>query len=323
MQKRQLGKSDLHVSEMGLGCMSIGTDEGHALRIIDSAIDRGLNYLDTADLYDQGLNERFVGKAIKNKRDSIILATKVGNRFEEGKEGWSWDPSKKHIKEAVKKSLQRLETDYIDLYQLHGGTLEDNIDETIEAFEDLKAEGVIRYYGISSIRPNVIREYVRKSSIISVMMQYSMFDRRPEEVFPLLMQHDISVVARGPVARGLLTERYIGNAAKPSIKDGYLDYSVEELQETLPQLKQLAPERPLTELALQYCLSNSVVASVVAGASTENQLSENIRAVSSPSLTEQEVSQIKQLTKATTYSQHRYTNINKRLTRRLFIFVPF
>ena len=305
MQKRQLGNSDLYISEIGLGCMSIGTDEGHALRIIDSALEQGLNYLDTADLYDQGLNERFVGKAIKNKRDSIILATKVGNRFEEGKDGWSWDPSKKYIKEAVKRSLQRLDTDYIDLYQLHGGTLEDNIDETIEAFEDLKNEGVIRYYGISSIRPNVIREYVKKSSIVSVMMQYSMFDRRPEEVFPLLKQHHISVVARGPVAKGLLTERYLETSTKPSIKNSYLEYSVEDLQTILPQLKQIANERPLTELALQYCLSNPVVASVVAGASTENQLSENIRAASSPSLTEQEVDKIKQLTKATLYQQHR------------------
>lgn len=94
------------------------------------------------------------------------------------------DPSKAYIKEAVKKSLTRLKTDYIDLYQLHGGTIEDNIDETIEAFEELKQEGVIRYYGISSIRPNVIKEYVKKSNIVSIMMQFSLFDRRPEEWLP-------------------------------------------------------------------------------------------------------------------------------------------
>ena len=88
---------------------------------------------------------------------------------------------------AVDQSLKRLQTDYIDLYQLHGGTIEDPIDEMIEAFETLKAAGKIRYYGISSIRPNVIREYVKRSSIVSVMMQYSLLDRRPEEemLFPV------------------------------------------------------------------------------------------------------------------------------------------
>src|SRR5690606_13042544 len=125
----------------------------------------------------------------------IILATKVGNRFEEGKKGWSWDPSKKYIKSAVKDSLRRLQTDYIDLYQLHGGTIDDPIDETIEAFEELKQEGIIRYYGISSIRPNVIREYVQKSNIVSVMMQHSLLDRRPEEsVLELLAENNIDYI---------------------------------------------------------------------------------------------------------------------------------
>src|SRR5699024_6403991 len=103
----------------------------------------------------------------------------------------SWDPSKKHIKTAVKQSLQRLHTDYIDLYQLHGGTIDDPIDETIEAFEELKTEGLIREYGISSIRPNVIKQYIEKSSIRSVMMQYNLLDRRPEETMRLLAKHGI------------------------------------------------------------------------------------------------------------------------------------
>lgn len=106
------------------------------------------------------------------------------------------DPSKAYIKEAVKHSLRRLQTDYIDVYQLHGGTIDDPIDETIEAFEELQQEGVIRYYGISSMRPNVIREYVKRSRIVSVMMPYSLLDRRAEEWFPLLKQHHISVIAR-------------------------------------------------------------------------------------------------------------------------------
>ncbi|WP_077618684.1 aldo/keto reductase [Bacillus sinesaloumensis] len=304
MDKRRLGSSQLFVSKIGLGCMSIGTDEEKAIQIIDTALDSGINYLDTADLYDQGLNEEFVGKAIKQKRQNIILATKVGNRFEKGKEGWSWDPSKNYIKTAVKNSLLRLQTDYIDLYQLHGGTIEDNIDETIEAFEELKQEGVIRYYGISSIRPNVIREFVKKSSIISVMMQYSILDRRPEEeILSFLKEHEVSVVTRGPVAKGLLTNRPIEHSSEHIKQNGYLDYSFEELEAILPSLKNTG--RSLTEIALQYCLYEDAVASVVTGASTVEQINQNVVAANASPLTKEEIHHIRQISKASVYAQHR------------------
>ncbi|WP_462412107.1 aldo/keto reductase [Neobacillus sp. Marseille-QA0830] len=303
MKKRQLGKSNLHVSELGLGCMSIGTDEKTALRMIETAFDEGINYFDTADLYDAGENEKLVGKALKKVRDQVIIATKVGNRWKPDKTGWTWDPSKAYIKEAVKDSLRRLGTEYIDLYQLHGGTIQDPIDETIEAFEELKAEGLIRYYGISSIRPNVIREYVKKSNIVSVMMQYSMLDRRPEEeALPLLAEHGISVVTRGPVAKGLLSDKMLEKATA----SGYLDYSLQELQDILPVLKEkLAATRPFTEVALQYNLADPAVASVVAGASSPEQIRQNAAAVRSKSLSEEEVEVIKKVTKANTYKDHR------------------
>jgi aryl-alcohol dehydrogenase-like predicted oxidoreductase len=306
MKKRRIGSSDLYVSEIGLGCMSLGTDEAKAIRIIHEALECGINYLDTADLYDRGLNEEFVGKAIKGKREQVVLATKVGNRWEEGKEGWYWDPSKTYIKQAVKDSLRRLQTDYIDLYQLHGGTIEDKIDETIEAFEELKQEGVIRYYGISSIRPNVIREYVKRSNIVSVMMQYSLLDRRPEEWFPLLEEHKISVIARGPVAKGLLTERPLEMANKSVKEHGYLDYTYTELQILLPKIKEkMEKNRTLTATALQFCLAHPVVAAVIPGASSLEQLKENISAASAPNLTTEEYEWLKQQTKASVYDIHR------------------
>ncbi|WP_251551271.1 aldo/keto reductase [Neobacillus muris] len=303
MKKRRLGSSDLYVSELGLGCMSIGTDENTALNIIETALEEGVNYFDTADLYDAGENEKLVGEALKKVRDQVIIATKAGNRWKPDKTGWTWDPSKAYIKEAVKGSLKRLGTDYIDLYQLHGGTIQDPIDETIEAFEELKAEGLIRYYGISSIRPNVIREYVKKSNIVSVMMQYSMLDRRPEEeALPLLEEHGISVVTRGPVAKGLLSDMLLEKAADA----GYLDYSLQDLQEILPLLKEkLAAQRPFTEVALHYNLANPAVASIVAGASSPNQVKQNAAAVNSKPLTEDEIAVIKKLTKANTYKEHR------------------
>lgn len=306
MKKRRIGSSDLYVSEIGLGCMSLGTEENKAIRIIHEALERGINYLDTADLYDRGLNEEFVGKAIKGKRDQVIVATKVGNRWEEGKDGWFWDPSKAYIKKEVKESLRRLQTDYIDLYQLHGGTIDDPIDETIEAFEELKQEGVIRYYGISSIRPNVIREYVKRSNIVSVMMQYSLLDRRPEELFPLLREHQISVIARGPVAKGLLTERPLEAASNPIKENGYLDYTYEELKTLLPTLKERAAKNgSFTATALQFCLYDPVVAAVIPGASSVEQLAENVEAASSPSLTAEEYEWLKQHTKSSIYELHR------------------
>ncbi|MBT2693331.1 aldo/keto reductase [Bacillus sp. ISL-55] len=303
MKKRKLGTSDLLVSEIGLGCMSLGTDYSKAQDVVEAALEEGINYFDTADLYDFGENEKIVGQVLKNVREDVVIATKAGNRWTAAKDSWTWDPSKAYIKEAVKQSLKRLNTDYIDLYQLHGGTIEDNIDETIDAFEELKDEGYIKYYGISSIRPNVIREYAQKSNIVSVMMQYSILDRRPEEeVLPLLHDKNISVVTRGTVAKGLLSDKMLEKASPK----GYLDYSYEDLEEVLPLLKEkLALTRSLAEVAIQYNLAHPAVASVVAGASTPEQIRENARAASSAFLPPEEIDLIKAITKANKYDQHR------------------
>ena len=305
MKTRQLGSSDLVVSELGLGAMSLGKEPNNAKSIIDEALNQGVNYIDTADLYDMGENEELIGQAIKSRRKELILATKAGNRFEKGKEGWEWDPSKKHIQQAVKDSLRRLQTDYIDLYQLHGGTIDDPIDETIEAFEELKQEGVIREYGISSIRPNVIREYLTKSSIVSVMMQYSLLDRRPEEWFDLLSKHQVSVVTRGPIAKGILSKRPLQSSKSISEK-GYLTYSLNELEELRKQLSEhFDQERSLVEIAFHYNLSQVPVASVIAGASSVEQMRENAQAINGNPLTVEEINWLKTRTKADLYEQHR------------------
>lgn len=302
MEKRRLGKSDLYVTELGLGCMTLGTDALAAERIINAALEEGVNYFDTADLYDFGVNESIVGQALKPVREQVIIATKVGNRWNNNQDGWSWDPSKTYIKEAVKDSLTRLGTDYIDLYQLHGGTLDDPIDETIEAFEELVSEGFIKYYGISSIRPNVIREYASKSNISSVMMQYSILDRRPEEeALSVLRENDISVVARGPVAKGLLSDVGVNKITEK----GFMDYSEEEVCSLLLELKNHFWDRSLTEVALRYVLHNPTIASVVAGASSVEQVKNNANAVRSQSLSEEEVSFIKEVSKVSLYGQHR------------------
>lgn len=299
MKKREIGKSGLYVSELGLGCMSFPDDLNEVKTIVDAALHAGINFFDTADLYAGGKNEAMVGEVLKGRRDEIILATKVGNRMIPGEEGWRWDASKAYIKEGVKESLKRLGTDYIDLYQLHGGTMEDDVSETIEAFEDLKKEGVIRQYGISSIRPNVIERFLRDSSAISVMMQYSLLDRRPEEWFPMIREAGASVITRGTLAKGLLTGEGISRVGKV---DGFAAYDAEHLQRTVGEVHETASD--VHALALSFNLMEDVVASALIGASSKDQLLDSIVAYEA-TVEKSEIASISQITEAHHYEQHR------------------
>lgn len=262
-----LGKSDLKISRIGFGCMSLDPKDPKSENILQFAAGAGMNYFDTADLYNKGQNEMMLGRALRGKRKEFMLATKVGNQWRNDGSGWDWNPSKKYILSSVDQSLKRLQTDYIDLYQLHGGTIEDPIDDVIEAFELLKSVGKIRYYGISSIRPNVIREYVKRSSIISVMMQYSLLDRRPEEeMLSLLKENQIGVLARGSVAKGLLI-------SKPA--EHYLNYSPEQVSDVAAKVKSISGNKSAAlETAVHFVLKNPAISSVVIGIRTEVQLKE-------------------------------------------------
>ncbi|MFD2630755.1 aldo/keto reductase [Oceanobacillus kapialis] len=304
MRTNQLGKSGINISALTLGCMSLGTDAKKAEDMIDLALDRGINHLDTADLYDFGTNEEIVGQAIKGKRDKIVLTTKVGNHFNKDIGDWCWDPSFKHITEGVKESLRRLGTDYIDFYMLHGGTIDDPIDESIEAFEQLKRDGYIRSYGISSIRPNVIREYVNRSTIDGVMMQYSMLDRRPEEeILDLLHANGISVLARGPLAKGMLS-----NQAEQKIEekgqDGFLNHTYKELRSYYEELLAITSPDKMQELALQYVLKHPAVASAVFGASSIDQVKENT-SISLNELSNETYLAAQRIIKPIQYDKHR------------------
>jgi aryl-alcohol dehydrogenase-like predicted oxidoreductase len=304
MKINQLGKSDISLSALTLGCMSVGTDRKKAASIIDKSLDMGVNHLDTADLYDFGLNEEIVGEVIQPNRREIILTTKVGNHFNRENKDWYWDPSEEHIKKGLKDSLKRLQTDYIDLYLLHGGTIEDNMDESIGAFDDLKKEGLIRAYGISSIRLNVIREYVRKSNIDAVMMQYSLLDRRPEEeILDLLHANSISVLARGPLAKGMLSNHAL-SIIEDKGKDGYLDYSYEELKDLYDKLTRTEADS-LNELSLKYVLKHPGLASAVFGASSQDQAEENLKDDFEKPLDNETYLQLQQITKPNKYEQHR------------------
>src|SRR5699024_5692770 len=228
-----------------------------------------------------------------------------GNHFNKETGDWYWDPSKKHIENGIKDSLHRLQTDYIDFYMLHGGTIDDPIDETIAAFETLKKEGLIRAYGISSIRPNLIREYVKRSSIDAVMMQYSLLDRRPEvAMLDLLHDNHISVLARGPLAKGMLSNTG-EEQIKTKDKDGYLDYSVSELKGIRRKLiDRKRGQRSSSALALKYVLKHPAVASAVFGASSVQQVEENV-ALDADSLSDDTYKSLKNLTKPLRYTKHR------------------
>lgn len=272
--------------------------EREGIALIHRALDLGINLIDTADLYEHGLNEQLVGKALAGHRDKAILATKVGNQWRADGSGWDWNPRKAYIMTAVEESLRRLNTDRIDLYQLHGGTIDDPTDETIDAFETLRAQGKILHYGISSIRPNVIRRWVERSSIVSVMMQYSLADRRPEEeMLDLLMDKGVGVLVRGAVAQGLLVSKpgrdYLGHDAAA------MDRARQDL------VHGDHGGRKASQTAMKYVLHHPAVSSVVLGVSGIEQLEDGCAAPGAASIGKLEWEGLRELLPPKVYEQHR------------------
>ncbi|RAI87922.1 aldo/keto reductase [Algoriphagus yeomjeoni] len=262
MEKRKLPALDFEISPIALGCMSLKGNLKADQKVIDAAISVGIDFLDTADLYQKGMNEEIIGEVIRDRRKDIVLATKVGNELHADGNGWDWNPRKDYILRAVEQSLKRLQTDYIDLYQLHGGTIEDPWDETLEAFEILKSQGKIRAFGISSIRPNVIRKVLGMSSPATIMMQYSPLDRRPEEsVFPLIAESDTRVLVRGAFAKGLLIDKSA---------QSFLDYSAAEVKD----IRELIADSGVLPEAflIRFGLIQPAVGSLVIGASSVQQV---------------------------------------------------
>ena len=297
MEYQLLGSSELKISRIGFGTMSLEVNNPLNETILKKALDGGINFFDTADMYQKGWNETLLGRVFREKRKGIILATKVGNQWRADGSGWDWNPSKEYILSAVDKSLRRLQTDYIDLYQLHGGTIDDPIEDIIEAFELLKSSGKILNYGISSIRPNVIRKYVKRSDIISVMMQYSLFDRRPEEsMLPFLLENNLGVLARGTIAKGLLI-------SKPP--EAFLNYSSEQVEKMKAVLKTISEGLSPFETAIQYVLQHPPVCSAVIGIRTMEQLQDALDAGKLKSLKYVNMKELGAVLPANKYIDHR------------------
>ncbi len=298
MEYKKLGKSDLNISRIGYGCMSLHPEQKDFEKMIDIALDAGINYFDTADLYDKGGNETMLGKIFKSRRDKVIIGSKAGNQWRPDGSGWDWNPRKEYILKCAEGSLRRLQTDYIDLFMLHGGTMQDDIMESIEAFEILLKQGKIRYYGLSSIRPNVIRTHVEYGKVVSVMTQYSLLDRRPEEyTLPLLQQNNIGVLVRGSVASGLLVDK----SAKP-----YLDHSSESVAMAAATVKEISgDQRSSAQTAIRYVLQHPAVTSVVVGMRTQQQIEDAVATLTTPLLNDEEMEYLKNRIPARKYLEHR------------------
>lgn len=262
MKTTKLNNCNLEITEIALGCMSMKGSFKTDKKILDAYLDGGGNFLDTADLYLKGKNEEELGEMLKGKRDAVVIASKGGNQWRNDGSGWDWNADPNYLKDCVENSLKRLQTDYIDLYQLHGGMIEDDLDAVFELFERLKEQGKIRAYGISSIRPNVIRKVLDIAKPATIMMQYSPLDRRPEEsAFPLIAQSDTQVITRGSFAKGLL----INKSAEE-----YVDHSAAEVRKVRELIADsgLLPEAFL----IRFGLLQPAVGSLVIGCSSVEQV---------------------------------------------------
>lgn len=213
MQTRNLG-GDLEVSAIGLGCMGMSDfygkgDEQEAIEVIHYAIENGVNFLDTADIYGPFTNEKLVGKALKGKRNSVILATKFGNERTPDGQWVGVNGKPEYVKKACEASLQRLGVDHIDLYYQHRVDTTVPIEDTIGAMAELVKEGKVRYIGMSEAAATTIRRAAKVHKITALQTEYSLWTRDPEEeILGTVRELGIGFVAYSPLGRGFLTGRW-------------------------------------------------------------------------------------------------------------------
>lgn len=223
MELRNLGRTGVKVSPLCIGAMNFGgvTNEADSAAIIHAALEAGINFIDTANVYNSGQSEVAVGKALKGKRQQVILATKVHGRMGSGPNDEG--NSRLHILRACEESLRRLDTDYIDLYQIHRPSWDIPQDETLSVLTDLVRSGKVRYVGCSTHPAWLVMEALSLSEkhgfvrYISEQPPYNLLDRRIEnELVPLALQHQLALIPWAPLAQGLLANRYAVNKQPPS-----------------------------------------------------------------------------------------------------------
>lgn len=211
IEKRELGKSGLHVSAMGLGCMGMSefygaTDDVESIRVIHHALDMGMDFLDTADMYGSGSNEELIGKAIRDRRSEVVLATKFGNVRTPGGGFGGICGTPEYVRQACEASLKRLNVDVIDLYYQHRVDLNVPIEDTVGAMAELVEQGKVRFLGLSEAAPATIRRANAVHPIAALQTEYSLWSRDPEdEILPTCRELGIGFVPYSPLGRGFLT----------------------------------------------------------------------------------------------------------------------
>ncbi len=291
MHYRQLGNSGLNVSVIGLGTNQFGgkVDQAGVNQIIAGAIDLGINFIDTADVYTKGNSEETLGVALKGKWDKIIMATKGVSAMGEGPNDRG--ASRYHLANAVEASLRRLQTDHIDLYQLHSWDGKTPIEETLRTLDDLVRSGKVRYIGASNYaawqlaRANVMAELRNWTPFVSVQNHYHMFERDQErELIPYCNAQDVGILPFFPLAGGFLTGKYQRNAPAPAGSRGesspYVQkYMTDANYAKVETLTSWAAERKHTmaELAHAWLLAQPQVSSVISGATKLSQLQDNAK----------------------------------------------
>lgn len=305
MQYMKIGKTDIEVSKVSLGAWAIGggswwgtNDDEESIRTIRTAVEEGINFVDTAPVYGFGHSEEVVGKAIKPIRNQVILSTKCGLMFDRTEGSYYFERdgfnvyknlTKQAIKDSVETSLQRLGTDYIDIMFTHWQALEDfpvPIEETMEALMTLKKEGKIRAIGGSNMSPWHIEEYIKYGDLEIIQEKYSILDRRIEkEILPTAEKHGITFQAYSPLEQGLLTGRmrkdYVPEAG--SSRDGKKWYKPENLDKIVDGVDswQVLADKyncTLGNLAIAWVAAQSKNMNVLTGARKIEQIKDNAKA---------------------------------------------
>ncbi|REE57357.1 aryl-alcohol dehydrogenase-like predicted oxidoreductase [Paenibacillus taihuensis] len=294
MEYRLLGRSGLAVSELCLGTMTFGntTSETDSIEMMHRFFEQGGNFLDTANVYVGGRSEEIVGRAIKDRRSDVALATKV--RFATSTNPNGVGVSRKHIMDAVEASLKRLDTDYIDLYQVHVWDHATPIEETLRALDDLVTSGKVRYIGCSNffawqlMKSLAVSDWNRYVRFISIQPQYSLVSREMDrEMISLCLEENVGIIPWAPLGGGFLTGRYSTEeptSGRLTAKAGESSWAIRSTLNNfavLEAVKQAAQELEKTpaQVALAWLLRREGITSPIFGASTLAQYEENMGAI--------------------------------------------